>query len=399
MIKIMIKKILLFGFIFLNFLCISSVSAKSLSNYRSELQDLQKQKETNQSNQQQTQSQINATNIEIANITNNIVEARNQVSKTEVEIENLEEDIDKKKEEIKDLVVFLQVSDSENFYLNYVFGAKSFQDFIYRASITKQLTKKNESLIQEMNVLIDENEKKIVSLENKQKELADLNVSLQKKVSSLGSDLTKFTEDAADIDTQIKSMQQLIDYYVGQKCDENVDVSQCDTNVPFDSSFDRPLKSGVVTDEFGMRLHPTQGIWKLHSGIDLGGNAEGTSVYAPASGKVVAIYWRTSCGGTQLILNHIVDGKYYTTQYMHLLSVKVSVGDIVSKGQVIATVGGGGSTSWYDGCSTGAHLHFMIANGHYLGSGANSYHYYADYYNNLLDPRTIIWFPKYGIWW
>lgn len=392
-----VKKVIVF-FSFLLMIIPLSIKAKTLNDYRNELQALRNEKQQAESMQEQTKEEIEKTKREIDEASVSIVTAKEEVDKTKEEIKSLEKEIAKKEEEIKDLVVFLQVSNSESFYLNYIFGAKGFTDFIYRVSVTNQLTSKNDKLVDEMNNLIKTNEEKIKELEKKQKELAELSASLQKKIASLGSNLTSYSETAADIDTQIGSMERLISYYESKNCAENEDVSRCDTGVPFDSSWNRPLKSGVVTDEFGMRYHPTLYVWRLHSGIDLGGNYEGTPVYAPASGKVVALYWQESCGGNQVIMNHIVDGGYYTTQYMHLLNINVSVGQVVEKGQQIATVGGGNSTSWYDGCSTGEHLHFMVAKGHYLGSGPHSYSSYATYYENLFDARDIVWFPAYGVW-
>ena len=60
---------------------------------------------------------------------------------------------------------------------------------------------------------------------------------------------------------------------------------------------------------------------------------------------------------------------------MHLLSVNVSVNQTVDPNTVIGKVGGGSTASsngGYDNCTTGAHLHFGMANG-WHSVGFNSY--------------------------
>lgn len=79
-------------------------------------------------------------------------------------------------------------------------------------------------------------------------------------------------------------------------------------------------------------------------------------------------------------IQHTIKGVKYRTVYMHLHSIKVKVGDIVTITSVIGTVGGGES---YDRCSTGAHLHFGIM------KGWSGYTYY--------NPRNYVKFPKLGV--
>ena len=100
-----------------------------------------------------------------------------------------------------------------------------------------------------------------------------------------------------------------------------------------------------------------------HRGIDIaGGGISGASACASKSGTVIAVssscthdYPKSSncCGngyGNYVLVSH---GDGYTTLYGHLASVNVSVGDYVSQGQAVGTVG---ST----GYSTGYHLHFEV---------------------------------------
>jgi hypothetical protein len=117
----------------------------------------------------------------------------------------------------------------------------------------------------------------------------------------------------------------------------------------------------------------------LIDGMDIGGNPLGTNVYAAAAGKVNRIVVRASCGGNIVYIQHTINGKKLRSLYMHLHSVKVKVGDIVTANTVVGTVGGNES---YEHCSTGAHLHFGIMKG-WEGT---------TYYN----PRNYVSFPKLG---
>ena len=173
----------------------------------------------------------------------------------------------------------------------------------------------------------------------------------------------------------------------------NEDINKCVT-IPFSSEFKRPLKSGRVGSEFGKRYHPTQHVYKLHTGIDLQ-TGEGKPVLASAAGRVAAIIKKASCGGNQVYLHHNINGVYYTTVYMHLLSYNVKVGDVVRQGEQIGKVGGG-STKSYDKCTTGPHLHFSVATGLYFGSAPYGYSSYSTFVKKLLNPRTVVYFPAKG---
>jgi len=94
------------------------------------------------------------------------------------------------------------------------------------------------------------------------------------------------------------------------------------------------------------RLHPVLKTKRPHRGIDYAA-ATGTPVYAAGNGRVVkATYNKPS--GNFVVIQH---GPRYQTKYLHLNKRKVKVGQRVSQGQVIGTVG---STGW----ATGPHLHY-----------------------------------------
>jgi murein DD-endopeptidase MepM/ murein hydrolase activator NlpD len=110
--------------------------------------------------------------------------------------------------------------------------------------------------------------------------------------------------------------------------------------------------SGPITSPYGQRFHPILRYWKLHDGTDFSAGC-GATIRAPYSGRVVERYYNSGYGNRLMIDHGHVRGRYVTTGYNHAIRYTVSVGEHVSKGEVIGYVG---ST----GFSTGCHLHLMV---------------------------------------
>ncbi|WP_068398528.1 M23 family metallopeptidase [Kribbia dieselivorans] len=107
--------------------------------------------------------------------------------------------------------------------------------------------------------------------------------------------------------------------------------------------------NGVVTSEFGPRLHPILNFWRLHSGRDYSAGC-GAPVYAAASGTIVSAGVAGGYGN-QLVIDHGVKrGVGLATTYNHLSSF-VRTSGRVQRGELIAREG-------TTGMSTGCHLHF-----------------------------------------
>ena len=371
------------------FLIPTKVNARTVAQYRSDLQTMKNKQAEIKANSAKIQAEIDAANAKISEIKAQAAQAVAEEEKTKKEIEELNEKIVIKREQIKSLIAFHQISSGENFYLEYLFGADSFTDFIYRFSVIEQLSNANNELIDEMNQLIEQNKVKLKELEKKQKELKELNTQMLAQLAKLGDKQAGLVDDSIDLDAQIIQLEKNIKRYISEGCGEYQDVSTC-SSVPEDTGFIKPITHGWVTDNFGWRGYVCSGCSTYHKGMDLAAS-EGTPVYAAAAGKVADMMWHYSCGGNIITINHTVNGKSYTTAYKHLLTMTVSVGEHVQKGQQIGTVGGGAGTRSYDGCSTGAHLHFEVARGRFTGTG--DYYTYIQY---LFDPREILNFPPLG---
>ena len=119
-------------------------------------------------------------------------------------------------------------------------------------------------------------------------------------------------------------------------------------------NFAWPCSCTYITSRVGGRIHPISGVYKYHSGMDIGCQY-GDAVWASDSGTVILAGENGGYGNCVMIDHGYVNGDYYTTLYGHLSSIGVSVGQTVSQGEYIGAVG---ST----GVSTGPHLHFEIRN-------------------------------------
>lgn len=118
----------------------------------------------------------------------------------------------------------------------------------------------------------------------------------------------------------------------------------------------RPV-GGPTTSQYGMRLHPVTGVFKLHDGMDFGVGC-GTPIRAAASGTIIERYFNAGYGNRVIVNNGVKRGQSVITTYNHMSRfASKGPGSKVRRGEVIGYVG---ST----GYSTGCHLHFMvIANG------------------------------------
>ncbi len=104
-----------------------------------------------------------------------------------------------------------------------------------------------------------------------------------------------------------------------------------------------------ISMAFGPNIHPLNGNWYIHKGLDFSTWRSGDAVLATASGQVVTVGFDNSFGNYIIIKhNH---GMY--TRYAHLNSFRVKKGETVSQGQIIGTIGN-------TGVSTGPHLHYEV---------------------------------------
>lgn len=370
-----------------------TINAKTIADLKEELRKIEEKEKENNSNIQKTEAEIEATKVQISNNYAEIDKISKDIISTDEEILSLEKDILEKDKSTKNLMSSLQATNGNSFYIEYLFGADSITDFIYRYSITEQITSYNEKLITEMQEMIKEAEEKKIYLKNRQNELNEKQKELSVQISELRSSNVKLYELDMSIEDEIKNAKQVIQMYVDAGCKDHEDISVCANKLlPADTKFWRPFETGYVTSEYGYRsaiylggaLISAAGI---HEGIDLA-NSLGTKnpIYSVANGKVAAV-WYDRWGGNQVTIHHNINGKSYSSSYAHMSRVTVNKGDIVDKNTIIGYMGATGS-------ATGYHLHLAISTGlrftEYTGQSA--------YVARTVNPRNLINFPSSGSW-
>lgn len=400
--KILILLVVL-SFCSYTILTANASGANTIAEIRKEISALKSKKASSDNKKHQTQSEINASSQSINNAKTEINNNQEKIEQAKADILALNEEIEITKENMKKTLKAYQLTDGQNVYLEYIFDAKDYEDFVYRYAIAEQIIEYNNNQIEEYNNLIEKNEKLQKDLAEREIELNNQIASLSKKIDDLGSKLEEYAEITMDIQDEIDSQTQLLNYYVKLGCGENENITTCESrmndSIVSASGFRNPMTKGVVTSNYGYRINPLTGTGtKFHSGIDIGGNSEGANIYATANGKVGKVIYKASCGGNQIHIYHTVNGVKYTSSYLHMLTINVTTGQTVTSNTVVGTVGGGRGTSSWDKCSTGPHLHFALAYGWYGGTGSNSYSSYSTYLAKTFNPRNVIGFPNSGYW-
>lgn len=106
----------------------------------------------------------------------------------------------------------------------------------------------------------------------------------------------------------------------------------------------------IITSEYGYR-------WgTLHDGMDISGTGYGSPIYASQEGTVIWSGYRGYAGsaaGLNIVVQH---ANGWCTVYAHLSATYVSLGDYVTRRQVIGAMGNSGNV-------TGTHLHFGVFTG------------------------------------
>ena len=375
-----------------NPLTTKAYSDKTIADLREELQKLKDEKARIESSKQLTQDQINAAKNSIFQaqkeqdqIAKDIETAKQKITESEKMIEQLTQ-------ETEALLRYFQLTKGDNVYNEYLADATSLKDLIRRLAAVEQIPEYSQDTLKKLDDLITENEQLQVELKEKTTELDKKIAETASKMQQLNGQYSEYSEINADIDAQIKNQQEQINYFKQICSSETIPISSCGNSIGNSAGWTKPLAKGTVTSNWGYRIDPITGAASsFHNAVDIGGNPEGTNIYAAAAGRVSNIDYKTSCGGNIVYIHTMVNGVKYTMQYAHMLSVKVNKGDMVTTSTVIGTVGGGRSTYW-DHCSTGAHLHFGISKGYY----GIDYSSWNSFLANSIKPPG---YPSKGIWW
>ena len=325
----------------------------------------------------QSKAELEAIQKKIADYEKQIKEAEEEILRLEEEIQKNNEEIREKKKESKSLIEYYQISNGENVYLEYAFGATDITDMIYRLSIVEQLTEYNDKVMKELKRLIEENKQKQKDLESKKIELQELTKKMRVEAEKVKGDISSMAAMLPDIKNQLSNYQNRVNYYrkIGCKSDDVIGVD-CDRgNNAY--GFVRP-----VTGNYWISTYYYWNGRSGHKGIDYAQGC-GNPVRAVANGRVYYVGSNKDIYGAKMILMvHNYNGRKIFSQYTHLSGYAVSEGQDVTAGQVIGYVG---TTGWSTGCHL--HLEMSVDVGWDYDSPGN---YYRSYVGHIVNPFNYI---------
>ncbi len=342
---------------------------------------------------QEKEAKIARGKEEIEKVKRTIAETQAKIETTEKEIQELQEEIErcnreieKKDKESKKIMEYYQVENGNNAYLEYVFGAISITDMIYRMSVVEQLTDYNDKVMKELKQLIETNKKKTEELNKKTEELKELKKKLESEKERIEQEVSGVEGTVPSTKGQIALYQQRVNYYKGRGCKSNDVIGVTCDRPPPASGGGGNVPAGAVIGPNGFRFPVNGGriSWGYgsggHKGVDITRGC-GTPIYAVAPGRV---YYKGNTldnyGAYMVMIVHNVNGKLVFSQYAHVLpNIPVSVGQDVDIGTVVAYMG---ST----GYSTGCHLHLEMSQN--CGWGYNCS--YNNYTRSIISPWTYV---------
>ena len=380
---------LIINLLLVSFMCpVYRVKAKTISDMKKEL--IAKEEEYKKAKEAKALTEQERAEIQEKIKVNEqkIVELLKENEKLTDEIAELNISIEAKYKEIKKIINTNQVMSGESSYLEYIFGASTFTDFIYRASVAEQLSKYNKELTDQMEADVKAREEKQKEIAAKQDEIANIQQTLKNEYAKLGEKVSALLEEMSNEEDDIKLLKDNISELQNTyNCSDDEDIEECKerarraTYIPASTgSFKRPINNAIVTADYG--YYRPFGYWQWHAAMDLAGDP-GSRIYAAAPGRVVDVH-TASCGNHIVYIVHNINGTRYTTGYWHMRTAYVSVGDLVGYDTVIGIQGG---ARWEDTCSTGQHLDFVLT----LGA------YKTDYFVNprtvSVNPRNYVSFP------
>lgn len=317
--------------------------------------ELTKQADDVQATRDALQKEIDLTKQEIATVEQYIARLQDQIDVKTTELEAAEEALTQKEEEFAQ-TVRTTYEQGEISYLEVLLNSSSFSDLLSRMEIVTSLMDYNQQVVEEYTAAKEDIEQKRDDLQNTQDEQKDYQENLNYKVD----DLAASEAEQAALQESLEAYKAESEAEYDRIASEMQDVSNqiaalsaqaaANGSVPMgDGTLIWPTPSCTVTNSaYGYRVHPIYGTVKFHAGEDIPAGY-GAEILAAASGTVVTAGW-VSGYGNYTVIDH---GGGLMTAYGHQSSFAVSVGDVVTQGQVIGYVGSTGN-------STGPHLHFEV---------------------------------------
>lgn len=292
-----------------------------------------------------------------SDLENQITTLENQIKTNSAQIQEIQEEYDRKEKILKRRTVALYEA-GETTYLDFLLTSKSIVEFLSNYYIISEIIEYDNNLLEELDYKKTKLEEAKQKQEEQEKELRvaknkinSTNILLNNTKILKENYMLKLTDEE-------KTLQEQIAQYKEEQADLERKIL---ASINWTGTMSIKFTGGVmvwpiamegtyITSGYGNRLHPIQGVYKNHAGIDISGsNVNGAPVVAAADGVVTYAGWIGGYGNC-IIINH---GSGIVSLYGHGSEAVATVGQVVKQGDIIMKVGSTGN-------STGPHVHFEI---------------------------------------
>ncbi len=308
---------------------------------------------------QELNDKISSYEKEIASLGSEAEKLESSIAELEEQLEAAQEKYDLQKEAFETRMIVMYEA-GETTYLDVLLSSRSLTEFISTYYMMSEIASLDSEMLTELD-----NEKRVIqtakeSIERQREQFKIAKDNKEKTAITLEN--TKIIRNSYmnELTEEELSLQQQIDAYYNEINNIEAEIVMLTTaNIGSEyagGAMAWPVPGySRITSPFGMRTHPFTGVYKLHTGTDIGAPI-GTNFIAANSGVVIKAGWNNAYGN-MVIVDH---GGGVSTLYAHGSEILVTVGQTVQKGDPVLKVG---ST----GYSTGPHAHFEVRiNGEYV---------------------------------
>ena len=339
---------------------------KTLDDLQIERSDLENQINSSNEQIQFIENDLSATVAEISEINQKIIDKQMEIETLQVQEKDLIVYIDKAEKELeisneryekqkelleKRLVAMYEMGETS--YLDLILNSKSITELFSNYYLISEITSADTELLESVEAEKKYNKKLKDTLETKRavltasKETREKNAIFLENMSIIKNNkLISLTEEEA-------ALQQMVEEYQNQIAEIETEIRLLALANVGEAYVGGTMAWPVpgytrITSPFSMRTHPITGVYKLHTGVDIGAPL-GANFVAANDGIVTYAGWNTAYGN-MVIIDH---GGGITTLYAHGSEILVNVGDTVFQGTPVLKV-------LSTGYSTGPHAHFEV---------------------------------------
>ena len=318
-----------------------------------ELEDVQSDLSDNLQQVQKLDERIESSQTELDELNTQITELQTSIDEISAKLEQEEATYNNQKN-LLDKRLVAMYEEGETSYLDVILSSSSLAEFLSNYAYLSEIAKYENELLLDIQSRKKEIELEKEKLANNQEQLATIKANQTKTARILENTKTVRENFIAKLSDEEKNIQAQIDEYNRQFAEVNAEILKLALE-----GLDTQYIGGVfawptpgytrITSKYGMRTHPITGVYKLHTGVDIGAPM-GASFVAANDGVVVKAGYNGAYGN-MVIIDH---GGGIQTLYAHGSEIMVNVGDVVKKEETVVLKVG--ST----GYSTGAHAHFEV---------------------------------------